>query len=55
MANSFAAQLADALEHSWPAVARSNQKYEPQPYGRRLFGDNIALVVECNYRNIAVR
>ena len=29
MANSFAAQLADALEHSWPAVARPNQLPPP--------------------------
>jgi hypothetical protein len=25
MANSFAAQLIDALDHSWAAVARPNQ------------------------------
>ena len=29
MANSFAAQLADALENSWPAVARPNQLRPP--------------------------
>src|SRR5690349_22247123 len=29
MANSFAAQLADALENSWPAIARSNQLPPP--------------------------
>ena len=29
MANSFAAQLADALENSWPAVARPNQLPPP--------------------------
>ena len=29
MANSFAAQLADALETSWPAVARPNQLPPP--------------------------
>jgi len=29
MANSFAAQLADALENSWPAVARPNQLSPP--------------------------
>ena len=29
MANPFAAQLADALENSWPAIARSNQLPPP--------------------------
>jgi phage terminase large subunit-like protein len=29
MANSFAAQLADALENSWPAIARRNQLPPP--------------------------
>ena len=29
MANPFAAQLADALENSWPAVARPNQLPPP--------------------------
>src|SRR5215831_17931289 len=29
MASSFAAQLVDALEHSWPAVARPNQRPPP--------------------------
>jgi hypothetical protein len=29
MGNSFAAQLADALETSWPAIARSNQLPPP--------------------------
>jgi len=29
MANPFAAQLADALENSWPAVSRPNQLSPP--------------------------
>ena len=29
MANPFAAQLADALENSWPAIARPNQLPPP--------------------------
>jgi len=35
MANSFAAQLADALEASWPAIARPNQL--PPPGGWQIW------------------
>jgi hypothetical protein len=33
MANSFAAQLADALDNSWAAVARPNQLPPPLENG----------------------
>ena len=47
MASSFAAQLADALETSWPAMARPNQLPPPGHWWQIWFPN---CLDERNYR-----